>query len=104
MAYLYYSVLTICLYVYLGLGLTTLFCTKELRKYTLVLSPLVGYCYLTLVGWYFYKLDIGGTDFYAKFILVIPTVILFFLLIKYKKKNYYSGRFAYLIVNLLPLP
>lgn len=86
MAYLYYSVLTICLYVYLGLGLTTLFCTKELRKYTLFLSPLVGYCYLTLVGWYFYKLDIGGTDFYAKFILVIPTVILFFLLIKYKKK------------------
>jgi hypothetical protein len=85
LAYLYYSLVTICLYFYLGIGLTTLFCPNELRKYTLVLSPIVGYCYLTLIGWYFYKLDTGGTDVYAKFILVIPTLTLVFLLTKYKK-------------------
>ena len=85
MTYLCYSLITICVYIYLGLGLTILLCPKELRRYILFLSPLVGYCYLTLAGWYLYNLDIGGTDVYAKFILVLPTVLLSFLMLKNRR-------------------
>jgi hypothetical protein len=52
MQYLYYSILFASLYVYLGLGLTLMVCPKDLKKYAVLMSPMVGYCYLTLVAWY----------------------------------------------------
>ncbi len=76
MEYLLYSFLFACLYVYLGLGLSLLFCPKILKKYAVFLAPMVGYCYLTLVGWYCYNFELGGTDVYAWAILLPPIVFI----------------------------
>jgi len=76
MQYLYYSILFACLFVYLGLGLCLIACPKELRKYAIFLCPMVGYSYLTLVGWYCYWLELGGTDAYAWIVAVPPAALL----------------------------
>jgi hypothetical protein len=78
--YIFYSVLFALLYVFLGLGLTLLVLPERLRKYALVLSPLVGFCYLTLAGSMCYGLDLKGTDSYAPFILAPPAALLFYSL------------------------
>ncbi len=87
MQYLYYSILFASLYVYLGLGLTLMVCPKDLKKYAVLMSPMVGYCYLTLVGWYCYNLHLGGTDVYAKGILFPPAVFLFFALLDRRRQT-----------------
>jgi len=87
MQYLYYAALFILLYVYMGLGLTLVVCPKSLKKFALLLSPVVGYCYLTLVGWYCYTLDIGGTDTYALLILFPPLLFLIFSLLKKQRQT-----------------
>jgi hypothetical protein len=79
--YLYYSLLFAFLYFYLGVGLSLLFCPKALGKYILFFSPLVGYCYLSLTGWYCYNLDIGGTDVYAPALFVPPFFFLCYALL-----------------------
>ena len=81
MKFLYYSFLFACLYFYLGFGLTLLVCPQALRRYSLFLAPLIGYCYLTLVGWYAYNLDLGGTDVYAPVLLVPPFGFLCYVLL-----------------------
>jgi hypothetical protein len=87
MQYLYYSILFACLFIYLGLGLSLLVSPKELRKHALFLSPMVGYCYLTLVGWYCYNLELGGTDSYARFIALPPAVFLCLALLNRKREQ-----------------
>ncbi len=87
MQYLLYSFLFVSLYVCLGLGLVLIFCPKGLKKYTLFLSPMVGYCYLTLIGWYCYNLDLGGTDTYALAILFPPIAFLSFVYLKRRKQT-----------------
>ncbi len=71
-----YSLLYYALFLFLGFGLTILFCPKELRKYTVFLSPIIGYCFLTLAGWYFYSLNFKGTDDYYYWILLISLLFL----------------------------
>jgi hypothetical protein len=78
MQYLIYSGLFILVYLYLGLGLTLLICPENIKKYALILSPLIGYCYLTLFGWYAYSLEIKGTDAYAVWVLLLPAIFLYF--------------------------
>ena len=87
MQYLYYSILFASLYVYLGLGLTLMVCPKDLKKYAVLMSPMVGYCYLTLVGWYCYNLDLGGTDVYANGILFPPAAFLFFAVLDRRRQT-----------------
>lgn len=86
MIFIYYSLLIVCIYLGLGLGLTILFCPKTLRKYILYLAPIIGYSYLTLVGWYCYNLNLGGTDIYAIPILGFPAILLLFVLLKERAK------------------
>ena len=81
MAFLSYSLLIVCIYICLGLGLTSLFCPNTLRRYIPLLAPLIGYSYLTLAGWYCYNLNLGGTDVYALYILGFPTLLLLFILL-----------------------
>lgn len=76
--YIFYSLLNVILYVYLGIGLVLLVTPKQLRRYSLFLSPLVGYCYCTLLGWYFYRFNFAGTDAYAWAILLPPNIFLYF--------------------------
>lgn len=85
MQYLLYSLLFALLYIYLGIGLTLLTCPNSLKKYALFLSPMVGYSYLTLFGWYCYSLNVGGTDVYALTILLPPAIFLYFA---YKSGKY----------------
>ena len=80
MEYLYYSLLFALLYVYSGLGLTLVLCPEGLRKHALFLSPMVGYCYLTLVGWLCYNLNLKGTDAYGSALLILPLVVLYYAL------------------------
>lgn len=87
MKYLFYSFLFASLYVYLGAGLTFLLTPRNLRKYALFLSPMVGYSYLTLVGWYFYLLDFGGTDVYGWIICLPPAIFLFAAFMKYRGQS-----------------
>ena len=81
MEYLYYSVLFAFLFVYSGLGLTLAFCPEALKKHALFLSPLVGYCYLTLAGSLCYNLNLKGTDAYAPALLIPPLIVLYYALV-----------------------
>lgn len=87
MLYLKYSLLLIGLYVYSGLGLTLLICPAVFRKYRLFLSPIVGYCYLTLAAWWCYRFDLPGTDMYAPALLVPPFFLLYYALVRRRKKG-----------------
>jgi hypothetical protein len=51
-------------------------CPKDLKKYAVFMSPMVGYCYLTLAGWYCYEFELGGTDVYWPIIVLPPVVFL----------------------------
>gem|GEM_PF-6379274 len=74
----YYALLFAALLVFLGIGLSLLCCPQTLRAYILPLSPVIGYCYVTLAGWYCYGFDIGGTDVYAIYLCLPPLVFLYF--------------------------
>lgn len=95
MKYLLYSSLFIFLYFYLGMGVTILFTPKNLKRYALLLSPLVGYCYLTLIGWYCYILNLSGTDTYGLIIIFPPIIFLYLGLKKAKAKVFESKRLFY---------
>lgn len=56
------------------------------------MSPLAGYCYLTLLGWYCYSLDLGGTDVYALILLFPPLIFLYLAHKKHRKQPTISGR------------
>lgn len=75
--YTFYSCLFAGLFAYLGLGLALLFTPQSLRRYSLFLSPLIGFCYLTLIGWYCYISDMHGTDAYAGYLLLPPLLFLY---------------------------
>lgn len=98
---LFYSIVSVLIFLFAGFGLTVLFCPRGLRKYVLFLSPVVGYCYLALAGWHLstFGMEIvfkgifngqkyisavnpvssvifRGTDSYAWLILLPPVVFL----------------------------
>lgn len=76
MEYLYYSLLFASLYFFLGLGLTLILTPPKLTKYAYLVSPLVGYCYLTMAGWFCYGMNLRGTDSYATALLLPPAAFL----------------------------
>lgn len=89
--YLYCAVVFAGLFLFLGLGLTLLFCPHHLKRYTLFLAPAVGYCYTTLSGWYAYNLFPGGTDSYASYLMILPAGFLVYAL--YKDKDQFGHMF-----------
>jgi hypothetical protein len=82
-----YSLLFYVLFSFLGLGLTIIFSPGKLLKYTVFLAPLVGYCLLTLAGWYFYILNFKGTDDYYYWILLLSLLFLIAAVIKIWKQR-----------------
>ena len=89
-----YFLLFYALFLFLGLGLTILCCPKEWRKYTVFLSPLIGYCLLTLAGWYFYLLNFKGTDAYYCWILLLALLLLIGAVIKVWKQKFMAELFS----------
>lgn len=94
---LFYSFLFTLVFLFAGLGLTMLISPKGLRKYTLFISPVIGFSYVTLAGWHLATFGVkpvfnaegkvtainstssmvfGGTDSYAWFMLLPPAVFL----------------------------
>lgn len=49
---------------------------KALHSQTLVTAPLLGYCYITFFGYYFYRSNIGGTNSYVWFLTIPPLILL----------------------------
>ena len=92
--FILYSLLFYALFLFVGLGLTILFCPKEWRKYTVFLSPLIGYCLLTLAGWFFYLLDFKGTDDYYHWILLLSLFFLIAAIIKIWKQRILTKLFS----------
>lgn len=76
MPFFAYAILFILIFTFLGSGLTLLLCPEEMRRYTLFLAPVIGFCYLTIVGWYGFVLDLAGTDAYARYALIPPLLFL----------------------------
>ncbi|MDM8554087.1 hypothetical protein QUF75_05095 [Desulfococcaceae bacterium HSG7] len=68
----------------MGIGLTHYITPKQLKQYKLIFSPIVGYSLATLFGWYCYRLDLPGSNVYAPFSLVIPSIINILALINYR--------------------
>jgi hypothetical protein len=92
--FILYSLLFFVLFLFLGLGLTVLFCPKELLKYAFFLSPIIGYCLLISVGWYFYHLNFKGTDDYYYWILLTSLLFLIAALIKIWKQRILTNLFS----------
>jgi hypothetical protein len=87
MPYLIHSFLFVCFFVYLGIGLTYLLTPGHLKQHTILLSPVVGYSFLTLLGWHAYGLDYGGTDRYAYYLLILPTFASIYMLVLLGKRK-----------------
>ncbi|MFH1771964.1 MAG: hypothetical protein ABH872_04035 [Candidatus Omnitrophota bacterium] len=83
--YLFYSFFIILILFFSGIGLTLFFIPQNLKKYTLLISPITGFCYATLTGWYCYNLKFSGTDVYALFILIPPVFFLAAAFLKQRK-------------------
>ncbi len=97
----FYTVLAFLIYLFMGFGLAWLLLPTSLRRYTILLSPLVGYTYMNLVGWYLYRLDLPGTDAYA-WLVTAPSAIFLVLAVLLRKKSYSSRTEGPFTKEILP--
>ncbi len=70
------STLLFGMYCFWGIGLTLLTVPEQLTKFTLILSPFVGYSLLTFVGWLLYQAGTDGTTSYCRIVLLVPTILI----------------------------
>src|SRR5437588_5302772 len=63
-----------------GLPLAFVLLPANLRRLVVPMAPLFGYSYIVYVGYFFYRSNIGGTDFYTPFLLAPPLVGLLLLI------------------------
>lgn len=78
MSHLLWSLLFTALYGFLGLGVTLLVLPAQLRRYTLLVAPLIGFSVAILAARYFAVMGFRGTDAYASWLWLlglIPLVI-----------------------------
>jgi hypothetical protein len=81
-----YSLLFYFLYFFLGIGLTILIVPQRLRKYMMLVSPVVGYCLSSGLTWCFYRLNFGGTDDYYYLVILLALSILIVALARNRQK------------------
>ncbi|MBN1594914.1 hypothetical protein JW933_03210 [candidate division FCPU426 bacterium] len=93
MTFIFYSLLSILICLLSGMGLTIFFSPPALRKYGLFFAPLLGFCFITLLSWHFYRWDMQGTDFYAPIIMALSAGILFTAIWWMRKKRIYYKEF-----------
>src|SRR5437588_12828892 len=63
-----------------GLPLAFVLLPRGLRHLVVPMAPIFRYSYIVYVGYFFYRSNIGGTDFYAPFLLGPPVVGLLLLI------------------------
>jgi len=62
-----WSVLVLC-----GLPLAGVLLPRELRRLALPVAPLLGYSYVVFVAYHIFRMNVGGTDLYAPYLLLPP--------------------------------
>jgi len=62
---LIYSILSWLILMFFGLNLCILFLPDRLKKYSLLVAPILGYCFIVFVSYYCYRLNFDGTNSYA---------------------------------------
>jgi hypothetical protein len=62
-----WSVLALC-----GLPLAGILLPQELRRLALPAAPLLGYAYIVFVAYHIFRMNIGGTNLYAPYLLLPP--------------------------------
>lgn len=108
MSFVIYFLLSACIFIFSGLGLSLLILPEKLRKYAFHLSPILGYCYLTLAGWHLSTLgqqavfnskgkissinsvsivNLHGTDSFAWYLLIPPIIFIVAALIRLNKSG-----------------
>lgn len=85
------ALMSVGILVFSGLGIAVLFTPKDLKRYVFFMAPLAGYCFLVLMGWHCFRMDLQGTDAYAWSLLVPPSVFLAIAVFKLKREQ--AGRF-----------
>jgi hypothetical protein len=86
MIFTLYSLLFIFILTFIGLGFSAILLPKNLKNYLWYFAPFIGYCYITLAGWYLYRFDLRGTDSYSIYILILPLV---FLIVGFKQIKFF---------------
>lgn len=98
--FLIYSLLFLIFFIFLGLGLSFLFCPAKFEKYSLFFAPVIGISYLSFSGWFLANHDIGGVNNYWP-CLLIPPVIFLLLAIALKKQRIFEIFWPFRKENLL---
>src|SRR5437660_400758 len=85
MQYFWYALCAIAVLYAVGLGFTILLLPESLRRYTLILAPWIGYCYLGLACWpvFYYGGQIGRHT--AGVILSAPVLCLVIELVRKRR-------------------
>jgi hypothetical protein len=76
MEYLYYSLLAWIALFLCGLPFSLLVLPASLKKHAVAFAPTIGYCYVTFVGYYFYRFNAPGTNSYAFAVFTVPLILL----------------------------
>ena len=80
MQYFAYSAAVWLILIMCGLPLAFVLLPANLRRLSLPMAPVFGYSYIAFVGYFFYRSNVGGTNFYAPFLLGPPIVGLLLLI------------------------
>ncbi len=75
----------------------------DLRKYSIFIIPVIGYCITSILGWYGYFFNLPGTDAYAKYLLLPTGVLLIYHLIRKNRNAVFNGYLNSFKSNLLPI-
>src|ERR1700720_2259381 len=87
MQYFCYSLGAIVLLYALGLGFTILLLPESLRRYTLIVAPWIGYCYVGLACWPIFYYGGQISLFIARVILIAPALFLVIELVRKRGAN-----------------
>jgi hypothetical protein len=90
MPYFCYALAILALLYVLGLGFTMLILPESARRYSLIIAPWVGYCYVNLPCWYIFYYGGQINRHAGKLILVPPVLCLLWEL--YRKRRTKLGR------------
>lgn len=75
-SFVIYSIFTVLLFVYCGIGLTILLCPKKFQNYTIFFAPLVGLAYISAFSWWGIHFFPGGINSFIYPLLLVPAFFL----------------------------
>ena len=87
MQYFCYSLIVIGILYVLGLGFTILLLPESLRRYTLIIAPWIGYCYVGLACWPVFLNGGHISSHTARSILIAPVLCLVIELVRKRRAN-----------------